>query len=79
MAKANHNDAAAVIYEEALVLYEIAKADFEALTLSITARLRAGRALTNPEVVIEEEARSKLLHAIERLDIRKGGALDGDS
>jgi hypothetical protein len=53
-------------HEEAVVLYEAAKAEFEALAAAIATQIAAGSIPTNAELLKEEQARAKLSAARRR-------------
>jgi hypothetical protein len=53
-------------HEEAVVLYEMAKAEFESLAGAIAAQLAAGAIPSNADLLKEEQARAKLATARRR-------------
>lgn len=52
--------------EKAVVLYEAAKAEFEALVAAIAAKIAAGSIPTNAELLKEKQARAELSAARRR-------------
>jgi hypothetical protein len=53
-------------HEEATVLYEVAKEEFENLAAAIAAQLAAGSIPSNADLLKEEQARAKLAAARRR-------------
>jgi hypothetical protein len=66
MATKKELDEALARHEEAVVLYEAAKVEFEALAATIAAQIGAGAIPTNADLLKEEQARGKLAAARRR-------------
>jgi hypothetical protein len=64
-------DLASELYEEAVALYEGAKAEFEALETLIRVAIAKGEAPSTEELSAEETARAKLFMARVRLSRRE--------
>jgi hypothetical protein len=59
-------DEAQARHEEAVVLFETAKAEFESLAAAIAAQIAAGTLPSNAALLEEEQARAKLATARRR-------------
>ena len=59
-------DEAVARHEEAVVLYEIAKAEFEAIAAVMASQIAAGSLPSNADLLKEEQARAKFSAARRR-------------